>query len=115
WRTTLVEELQVARVDGHGLIRIGANQFAMTDVVGPSGAAVCLAGEGVALGCGLRRPRTVQAGGRERTEVSALRANRLDEHEVSVLALELVDLNPLEEVVGRVGHDRRVVRAEVPR
>ena len=53
---SLVEQLQVAGVDGHGLVGVGADQFAVADVVGPGGAAVGLAGEGVALGGGLRGP-----------------------------------------------------------
>src|SRR5689334_1220811 len=68
----LVEQLQVAGVDGHGLVGAGAQQFAVADVVGPGGAAVGLAGEGVAFGGGLRRPGTVQAGGGEGAEVAAL-------------------------------------------
>lgn len=48
-RSALVQELQVARINCHGLIRIAANQVAVADVVGPSSAAVRLASEGVAL------------------------------------------------------------------
>src|SRR6185312_9838196 len=53
---SLVQQLQVARVDGHGLIGVVADEIAVADVVGPGGAAVGLAGEGIALGCRLRRP-----------------------------------------------------------
>ena len=63
----------------------------------------------------LRRPRTAQAGGRERAEVAPVRAHRLDDHQVLVLALDLVDLDRLEQVGRRVAHDRRVVRAEAAR
>src|SRR4051795_12201714 len=76
-RTTLVEQLQVARVDRHGLVRAGTDQVTVTDVVGPRRAAVGLTGERVALGGGLRGPRTVQAGRGERAEVAALTADRL--------------------------------------
>ncbi|CAM5664920.1 hypothetical protein SGRIM128S_07344 [Streptomyces griseomycini] len=87
----------------------------MADVVGPGGATVGLAGEGIALGRGLGRPGAVQAGGRERAEVPALRADRLDDHEVAVLALQLVDLRGFEQVVRRVAHDHRRGRAEAAR
>src|ERR1051326_2268557 len=58
----LVEELQVAGVDGHGLVGVVAEQVAVADVVGPGGAAVGLAGEGVALAGGVRGPGAGQAG-----------------------------------------------------
>src|ERR1051325_6991104 len=75
----LVEELQVAWVDGLGLVGVGADEVAVADVVGPGGAAVGLAGEGVALGGGLRCPRTAQAAGGEGAEVASVAAHRLDE------------------------------------
>src|SRR4051812_18595125 len=53
---SLIEKLQIAGIDGHSLIGVVANQIAMADVVGPRGTAVGLAGEGIAFGCGLRRP-----------------------------------------------------------
>src|SRR3954466_4379435 len=56
----LVEELQIARVNGLGLVWVGADQIAVADVFGPGGAAVGLAGEGVALGVGLRCPRAAE-------------------------------------------------------
>src|ERR1051325_10811225 len=77
----LVEELQVAGVDGLGLVGVAADQVAVADVVGPGRAAVCLAGEGVALAGGLRCPRTVQAAGRERAEVAPVGPDRLDDHQ----------------------------------
>src|SRR5689334_5358246 len=83
--TSLVEQLQVARVHCHRLIGVAADQVAVADVVGPGGAAVRLAGEGVALGGGLRRPRTPEAGCGERAEVSPVGTDRLDDHEVLVL------------------------------
>src|SRR6185503_2670327 len=89
---SLVEQLQVAGVDGHRLVRVATDQIAVADVVGPRRAAVCLAGEGIALGRCLRGPRTAQTGGGERAEVAPVRPDRLHEHEVLVLALDLVDL-----------------------
>ncbi len=71
-RASLVEQLQVAGVDGHGLVRTGPDQLAVADVVGPGGTAVGLAGEGVALARGLRRPGAAEAGGGERAEVAAV-------------------------------------------
>src|SRR4051794_31056146 len=38
-RPALVEELQVAGIDGHRLIGVGAHQIAVADVIGPGGAA----------------------------------------------------------------------------
>src|SRR6186713_482357 len=54
----LVQQLQVAGIDGLGLVRVGPHQVTMTDVVGPRRAAVGLARERVALTGGLRSPRT---------------------------------------------------------
>src|SRR3954471_15093235 len=85
----LVEQLQVARVDGLGLVGVVADQVTVADVVGPGGAAVGLARERVALGRGVRGPGPVEAAGRERPEVAALGAHRLDEHQVLVLAGDL--------------------------
>jgi len=68
-------------------------------------ARVGLAGKGAALSGGLGRPRARERGGREGTEVAAVGADGLDQHEVLVLALEGVDLDGLEEVVGRGAHD----------
>lgn len=104
----MVEELQIARVDSHGLVSVAADQVAVADVVGPRGAAVRLAGEGRALGRGLRRPRAAQAGGRKRAEEPSVRADRLHDHQVLVLTRDGVDLDGLEQVVGRVAeHDGR--------
>src|SRR5690242_15314161 len=71
----LVEELEVAGVDGHGLVGVGADQVSVADVVGPGGSAVGLAGEGVALAGGLGGPRTVEACGGEGAEVAAVGAH----------------------------------------
>lgn len=71
----------------------------MADVVGPGGTAVSLAGEGLALGCGLRCPGTAKAGGCEGAEVPAVCSNSLDNHEVLGLTFDGVDLNCLEQVV----------------
>ena len=77
----------------------------MRDVIGPGGAAVRLAGEGVLLAGSLRCPGSAEAGGGVRTEVTSLGADGLDDHEVLLLALKGVDLDSLEEVVLSVRHD----------
>src|SRR4051812_16143527 len=60
-RTALVEELQVAGVDGVGLVGVGADELAVADVVGPGRTAVGPAGERIALGRRPRCPGTVEA------------------------------------------------------
>jgi len=78
----------------------------VADVVGPGDAGVGLAGEGLALRGGLRGPGPGEAGGGEGAEVAAAAADGLDDHEVlGALAGDGVDLDGLEEVVGRVAHD----------
>src|SRR5699024_11219054 len=47
---SLVEELHVAGIDGHGLVGGGTDQLTVTDVIGPGGDTVGLHREGVALG-----------------------------------------------------------------
>src|ERR1035437_6372282 len=101
----LVEQLEIAWVDGHGLVGIVANQVPVADVVGPGGAAVGFAGKGIAFRCGIRRPRTTETGCGIRAEVPPVGADRLDDHEVLVLSLERVDLNSLEQVVRGPAHD----------
>jgi hypothetical protein len=103
--TSLVEELKVARVDGHGLIGVGTDKITVRNVIGPGGTAVGLAGEGVALRSGLRSPGTTERGGGEGAEVAAVGTLCLDDHEILVLALQSVDLDSLEEVVGGIAHD----------
>ena len=110
---SLVEQLEIARIDRHCLVRAGADQVAVANVVCPGGAAVGLAGKGRVLGGGLGSPLAVEAGGCEGAEVAAVGADGLDDHEVCVLALDGVDLDGLEEVVCRVGHDGFVVCAKV--
>jgi hypothetical protein len=110
--TSLVKELEVARVDGEGLVSVGADEITVGDIVGPAGARVCLAGEGRALRSSLRSPRTAEGGGGEGTEVTTVGTLGLDDHEVLVLTLEGVDLDSLEEVVGSVAHDDGGGRAE---
>lgn len=102
--TSLVQELEVARVDGEGLVGVGADKVTVGNVVGPGGARVGLAGKGAALGSGLRSPGAAEGGGGEGTEVAAVGALGLDDHEVLGLALEGVDLDGLEQVVGGVAH-----------
>ncbi|KAI6766029.1 hypothetical protein HG530_007099 [Fusarium avenaceum] len=60
---TLVEELEVAGVDGEGLVGAGSDELSVADVVGPGGTAVGLAGEGVALGGSVGGPLAVEAVG----------------------------------------------------
>lgn len=110
--TSLVEELEVARVDSHGLVSVGADKVTVRDVVGPGGTRVGLAGEGAALRSSLRSPGTAEGGGGEGTEVATVGTLGLDDHEVLVLALEGVDLDGLEQVVGGVAHDDGAGAAE---
>jgi hypothetical protein len=113
---TLVEQLQVAWVDSEGLIGVRAVKVTVGDIVGPGGAAVGLAGEGVLLGGSLGSPGAAEAGGSEAAEVAAVVANGLDDHEVLGTGggtLEGVDLDSLEQVVLAVGHDHRAGGAEV--
>jgi hypothetical protein len=112
---SLVQELEAAGVDRHGLVVGGADEVAVADVVGPSGAAVSLASEGGSLGGGLRRPRAGQARGREGAEVAPIRTDRLDDHEVLALALHRVHLYGLEQVVGRVTQDDGRCRTKAAR
>jgi hypothetical protein len=111
----LIEHLQIARVDGSGLVGIVPDQIPMADVVGPGGAAVGFAGEGIALGCGQRSPRTSEAGRGEGLEVSPVAPDALDEHEVLVRSLDRVDFYRLEQVVCAHAHDGRVRAAEIAR
>lgn len=112
-RPSLVQELQVARINRHGLIRIAANQVTVANVVGPSSAAVRLASEGLALTCSLRSPRAAQAVGGEGSEIASICSDGLDDHEILVGARDGVDLNGLKQVVGRIAHDHRRGRAKV--
>jgi len=111
----LVQQLQVARVDSHGLVVGDLDQVSVGDVVGPGGTAVGLAGEGVLLGSSVGGPAAAEAGGSERAEVAATRADGLDDHEVLLggSALDGVDLDSLEEVVLGVAHDDGGGSAEV--
>lgn len=106
--TALVQQLQVARVDGEGLVGVGTEQVTVGDVVGPRGAGVGLAGESVLLGSSLGGPVAAEAGGGEAAEVTAGGANGFDNHEVlgvAGAAGEGVNLDSLEQVVLAVGHD----------
>lgn len=94
--TTLVKELEVAGVDGEGLISVGADEITVGDVVGPGGTTVGLAGERSALGSSVRSPATAEVGGGEGAEVATAGTLGLNNHEVLVLTLEGVDLDSLE-------------------
>jgi hypothetical protein len=108
----LVEELEVAGVDGEGLVRVRTDDVAVADVVRPGRARVGLAGERLGLGRRLRSPGAAEAGRGERAEEAAVGTLGLDDHEVLVLALNGVDLDGFEEVAGAVGHDDRAGRSE---
>lgn len=110
----LVQQLQVARVDSHGLVVGDLDKVTVGDVVGPGGTAVSLAGEGVGLSGGIGGPVAVEAGGSERAEVTAVSTLGLDDHEVTA-TLDSVDLDGLEEVLGGVAHDDGGGSAEVAR
>lgn len=84
----------------------------MADVVGPSGTTVSLASERSRLVASLDGPLATEAVGSERAEVASVGTLRLDDHEVLVLALESVDLDGLEELLGSVRHDGLVGGAE---
>lgn len=100
--SALVEQLQVARVDGHGLVGVGSDNVTVADVVCPAGTAVGLASERSALRSGLHSPRAVEAGGSERAEVAAVAALSFDDHEILVGTRDRVDLNSLEDLLRRV-------------
>ena len=104
---TLVQELQVARVDSHGLVVGNLYEITVGDVVCPGGAAVLLAGEGVGLAGRVGGPSAAKAGGSEGAEVATAAALGLDNHEVLLVgsSLDGVDLDGLEEVLRSVAHD----------
>lgn len=85
----------------------------MADVVGPGSAAVRLASKRLALTCRLRSPRAAQAVGGEGSEIASVCSDGLDNHEILVRARDGVDLDGLEEIVGRIAHDHRRGRAKV--
>jgi hypothetical protein len=111
--SSLIEQLHVARIHGHGLVGVASHDIAVADVVGPRSAAIGLAREGRTLAGCLRCPRTAQTCGCIGAEVAAAGPNRLDNHQVFVLALHGVDLHGFEQVVGRVAHDHGRRRAEI--
>jgi hypothetical protein len=94
------------------MVRVDPDQLAVADIIRPGRPAVRLAGKRPALARGLGRPAARQARGRERPEVAPLPADGLDNHEILLLALELVHLHRLKQVVGGVLHDdlRRVAK-----
>ena len=77
----------------------------MADIVCPRRAGIRLAGERPLLRRSLGGPLAAERLGRERAEVPPLGADSLDDHEVLVLAADVVDLDGLEEVVGGVAHN----------
>lgn len=109
----LVQQLQIARVHSKGLVRVTADQIAVADIVGPGGATVGLASEGLVLARCLWSPFTIQAVGREGAEIASVGANGLHDHQILVLATDRVDLDRFEEVVGGVAQDGLGFSAEV--
>lgn len=101
----LVQQLQVARVDSHGLVVGDLDEITVGDIVGPGGTAVGLAGEGARLGASVDGPGAVEAGGSEGAEVTAVGALGLEDHEVAAAALDGVDLDGLEDVLSSVAQD----------
>lgn len=87
----------------------------MRDIVGPGRATVGFAGEGVALKALIECPGSAEVGGGERAVVTAVVSHSLDDHEVSVLVFELVDLDGFEELLLGIGQDDGGGRAEVAR
>lgn len=63
--TTLVQQLQVAWVNGVCLVSIAGDKLSMTDVVRPASSRIRLAREWSAFSCGVRRPLAIKAGSRE--------------------------------------------------
>lgn len=102
---SLVQELNVARVDGEGLVVGGPEELTVADIVGPTSTRVGLASEGVGLGSSIRSPLAIKAVGSEGPEVPAVAALGLNDHEVLVLACKSVDLDSLEKVLSSVAHD----------
>src|SRR4051812_31786991 len=86
----------------------------MTDVVGPSRATleldVGLARERVTLARCERRPSAGEIGRGERAKEATVCADRFDQHQILIRALDGVHLHRLEQVVLSVGHDRLVAR-----
>jgi hypothetical protein len=103
--TALVEHLQIAGVDREGLVVGRSDQVTVANIVGPGSTTVSLAGERRGLVASLDGPLASEAVGGEGTEVAAVGALGLDDHEVLVLALKSVDLDGLEELLGSVRHD----------
>jgi hypothetical protein len=114
-RTSLVQQLQVARVNREGLIWVITPQITVTDIVRPRRATVCFTRERVLLRRCLGRPVATQTCRGEGPEVSSVVANRLDNHEVLLLALERVHLHRFEQVVGAIAHHGNVVGSKTTR
>jgi hypothetical protein len=102
---SLVQKLKVACVDRESLIVRSPDQVTVANIVSPGGTTVSLAGERRSLIASLDGPLAIEAVGGEGTEVTSVRTLSLDNHEVLVLALESVDLDGLEELLGSVRHD----------
>lgn len=89
----------------------------MRDIVAPCYASVRSACERSGLGgsTGLHGPCSTQTACREGAEVSSSRANCLDDHEVLLLALDLVHLHSFEKIVGGVAKNLRCLAAKAGR
>lgn len=99
---SLVQILQLARTDGHSLIRLSANQLPVTDALGPGGPAegnVVRARKGVCLGVGQALPRSGQTVGSPGAEVP-LPVAADGFHEKQILPVSgVVDVGRLEQGV----------------
>jgi len=105
---TLIKELKIAWIHGHGLVVGRSNEVAGTDIVGPTGAAVGFTCKWVALRAMERSPRSTQTRRRERSEISSVRSLSLDNHEILIESAKSVNLNGFEEIGGGIREDGRV-------
>jgi hypothetical protein len=114
-RPTLIQQLQIARVDSKRLVRIIPPQIAVGDIIRPGRAAIGFPSKRILLGRSLRGPAAAETGRSERAEVAPVGPDGFDDHEVFLLALEGVDLHGFEEVVCAVRHHGYVVGSKAAR
>lgn len=113
---TLVKELQITRINLHGLVVGAADEVAVRDVVGPRSGTVGLPSKRCGLAIGLSGPSATETGSSERAEVATIVSLALDDHQVSrsqSRAFDGVNLYGLEKIRRvRFAQDRFVIRAE---